>query len=73
MLAALVLTGRWSDLVGRRPMLLVGLAFALVSSAVFLVAGPVWVLLAGRLLAGFSAGVFAGAATAPTSRSTTAS
>ncbi|WP_243653188.1 MFS transporter [Pseudonocardia endophytica] len=63
-LAALVLTGRWSDLVGRRPMLLAGLGFALVSSVVFLLAGPVWVLLLGRLLSGLSAGIFAGTATA---------
>lgn len=63
-LGALLLCGRWSDQVGRRPMLLVGVAFSLVSSVVFLLAGPVWVLLAGRLLSGVSAGIFAGAATA---------
>lgn len=63
-LAALILTGRWSDLVGRRPLLLAGLGFALASSVVFLLAGPVWMLLAGRLLSGVSAGIFAGAATA---------
>jgi len=63
-LAALLLFGRWSDAVGRRPLLLAGLAFALVSSVVFLLAGSVWVLLVGRLLSGVSAGIFAGAATA---------
>ena len=63
-LGALLLCGRWSDLVGRRPLLLAGLASALASSVVFLVAGPVWVLLVGRLLSGVSAGIFAGAATA---------
>jgi MFS family permease len=63
-LAALLLFGRWSDQVGRRPLLLAGLATALVSSIVFLVAGPVWVLLVGRLFSGVSAGIFAGAATA---------
>lgn len=63
-LAALLVTGRWSDQLGRRPMLLAGVALSLASSLVFLVAGPVWVLLVGRLLSGFSAGIFAGAATA---------
>lgn len=63
-LATLLLTGRWSDQLGRRPLLLAGVAFSLVSSVVFLLAGPVWVLLAGRLLSGVSAGIFAGAATA---------
>lgn len=63
-LAALLLAGRWSDAVGRRPLLLAGLTSALLSSLVFLVAGPVWVLLVGRLLSGISAGIFAGAATA---------
>lgn len=63
-LAALLLVGRWSDQVGRRPLLLAGLVSALLSSVVFLVAGPVWVLLVGRLLSGVSAGIFAGAATA---------
>ncbi|WP_283160264.1 MFS transporter [Pseudonocardia sp. Ae150A_Ps1] len=63
-LAALLLAGRWSDQLGRRPMLLAGVAFSLVSSLVFLLAGPVWVLLVGRLLSGVSAGIFAGAATA---------
>jgi MFS family permease len=63
-LGALLLFGRWSDQLGRRPLLLAGLAGALLSSLVFLVAGPVWVLLVGRLLSGVSAGIFAGAATA---------
>ena len=63
-LAALLLFGRWSDQLGRRPLLLAGLVAALLSSLVFLVAGPVWVLLVGRLLSGVSAGIFAGAATA---------
>ena len=63
-LAALLLFGRWSDLLGRRPLLLAGVGFALASSIVFLLAGPVPVLLVGRLLSGVSAGIFAGAATA---------
>lgn len=63
-LGALLAFGRWSDALGRRPLLLAGLGFALASSVVFLLAGPVWVLLVGRLLSGVSAGIFAGAATA---------
>ena len=59
-LAALLVFGRWSDVVGRRPVLLGGAAFALASAAVFLVADDVPLLLVGRLLSGFSAGIFTG-------------
>ena len=34
-LAALLIAGGWSDVLGRRPMLLTGLGFAVASSAVF--------------------------------------
>lgn len=63
-LFALLAFGRWSDAVGRRPMLLAGVAFALASAVVFLLAGSVPVLLAGRWLSGLSAGIFTGTATA---------
>lgn len=63
-LAALLVTGRWSDAVGRRPLLLGGLAVALASDLVFLVADATWILLLGRVLSGISAGVFVGTATA---------
>ena len=68
-LAALLLVGRASDTVGRRPTLLAGLALAAASTVVFLVAahahgGGLALLLVGRLLSGFSAGVFTGTATA---------
>ena len=59
-----LLFGRWSDAIGRRPVLLAGLTFAIASAAVFLVAETVPALLAGRLLSGLSAGLFAGTATA---------
>ncbi|MFI7665702.1 MFS transporter [Nocardia sp. NPDC049526] len=62
--AALILFGRWSDALGRRPLLMAGLAFSAASSLVFLTAGPVWQLLLGRALSGLSAGIFTGTATA---------
>ena len=63
-LAALLIFGRWSDAVGRRPVLLAGALSALASAAVFLLADDVPVLLIGRLLSGLSAGIFTGTATA---------
>ncbi len=63
-LAALLVAGRWSDAVGRRPMLLVGAVFALASAVVFLAANTVGPLLIGRALSGLSAGVYTGTATA---------
>ena len=63
-LAALLLFGRWSDAIGRRPVLLAGAAFALASSVIFLFADDITLLLVGRLLSGLSAGVFTGTATA---------
>jgi MFS family permease len=63
-LAALLLVGRLSDQVGRRAVLLPGLAVAGMSSLVFLIPGSLVALFAGRLLSGVSAGVFTGVATA---------
>lgn len=63
-LVALICFGRWSDSLGRRPLLLAGAALAVASSLVFVTAGPVWQLLIGRFLSGLSAGVYAGTATA---------
>lgn len=63
-LFALLVFGRWSDAVGRRPMLLGGVIAALASAVVFLVADSVPVLLIGRVLSGLSAGLFTGTATA---------
>nr|WP_188543867.1 MFS transporter [Rhodococcus trifolii] len=63
-LVALIAFGRWSDSLGRRPMLLLGVTFAAASAVVFVTAGPVWQLLVGRFLSGLSAGIFAGTATA---------
>ncbi|KMV15597.1 MFS transporter [Mycolicibacterium conceptionense] len=63
-LFALLVFGRWSDAVGRRPMLLAGVASALASAVVFLLADSVPLLLIGRVLSGLSAGLFTGTATA---------
>lgn len=63
-LFALLAFGRWSDAVGRRPMLVAGAAFAVGSAVAFLVADSVPLLLVGRVLSGLSAGIFTGTATA---------
>lgn len=63
-LFALLAFGRWSDAVGRRPMLAAGLVAAVASAVVFLTADSVPLLLVGRVLSGLSAGLFTGTATA---------
>jgi MFS family permease len=63
-LAALVLFGRWSDAIGRRPVLLGGVIVAVASDATFLVADTVPALVVARVLSGLAAGIFAGTATA---------
>ncbi|MCD2192819.1 MFS transporter [Actinomycetospora endophytica] len=62
--AALLLFGRLSDQIGRRRVLLPGLALAAISSAVFLIPGEIPTLFVGRVLSGLSAGIFTGTATA---------
>jgi predicted MFS family arabinose efflux permease len=69
-LATLLLFGRSSDLVGRRPMLLSAVAAAALSKSVFVIAAGahggwgVALLVAGRILSGLSAGIMTGTATA---------
>ena len=63
-IAALLLLGRASDTVGRRPVLLLGLAMSSLSAVVFLLAQGLAPLLVGRFLSGLSAGIFTGTATA---------
>ncbi|MFD8895119.1 MFS transporter [Streptomyces sp. NPDC059558] len=63
-IGVLLLAGNASDAVGRRPVLLSGLAFSALSAVCFLCATGVGWLYAGRLLSGLSAGLFTGAATA---------
>jgi MFS family permease len=63
-IASLLLFGRLSDQIGRRLVLLPGIALAMLSAGVFLAADGVGWLMLGRVLSGLSAGLFTGAATA---------
>lgn len=57
-LVALVAFGTWSDVLGRRPVLGLGVGFAAASDVAFLVAGNTAALLVARFISGLSAGVF---------------
>lgn len=62
-LGALFTVGNWSDQLGRRRMLFVGLAASGASAIVFIAShGPAGLMI-GRLLSGLSAGIFTGTAT----------
>lgn len=63
-IAALLVSGRWSDQVGRRPMLLAAVLLSALSAVAFLLAGGLPLLFVGRVLSGLSAGVVTAAATA---------
>src|SRR5947208_13784434 len=63
-LAALLLFGRASDIIGRRRVLLAGLVCAALSAAAFLAGTGLTGLLVGRVLSGLSAGLITGTATA---------
>jgi MFS family permease len=63
-IASLLLFGRLSDQVGRRRVLLAGLALAALSAVAFLIADGLTLLIVGRVLSGLSAGLFTGTATA---------
>ncbi|MDX3236022.1 MFS transporter [Streptomyces sp. ME03-5709C] len=63
-IAALLVAGDFSDVLGRRPVLLTALGLSLLSAVCFLLQGGLPLLFAGRLLSGFSAGLLSGAATA---------
>jgi predicted MFS family arabinose efflux permease len=62
-LAALLMVGNWSDQLGRKRMLTVGLFASAASGLVFLASTNLAELMAGRLLSGVSAGIFTGTAT----------
>jgi MFS family permease len=63
-IASLLLLGRLSDEIGRRRVLLPGLALSAFSAVAFLLAHGLALLLVGRILSGLSAGIFTGTATA---------
>src|SRR5207237_1367044 len=63
-IAGLLVFGILSDEIGRKPVLLIGLAFSAVSAFLFVFAGSLAPIFAGRVVSGFSAGVFTGTATA---------
>jgi len=62
-IAALLITGRWSDQLGRRPLLFFGLLASAISDLVFWHADGLGMILTGRVLSGISAGIFTGTAT----------
>jgi MFS family permease len=62
--AGLLLFGHQSDALGRRAVLLPGLALSALSAIAFFFAGNLTVLLLGRVLSGVSAGIFSGTGTA---------
>jgi MFS family permease len=63
-LCALMVFGRLSDQIGRRPMAIVGMFLALVSTLVFLFAHGIASLYAGRIMSGLAIGIGAGTGTA---------
>jgi len=63
-IAGLLAFGDVSDELGRKPVLMLGLAFSAASAFLFIFAGSLVPIFAGRVLSGFSAGIFTGTATA---------
>jgi len=63
-LAALLVAGRASDQVGRRPVLAAAIGLSIVSAVTFILAPGLGWLFAGRVLSGLSAGLMTGTATA---------
>ncbi|MFE9610770.1 MFS transporter [Streptomyces sp. NPDC006012] len=63
-IAALLVAGDFSDVLGRRPMLFWALGLSALSAVCFLCEGGLSLLFTGRVLSGFSAGLFSGTGTA---------
>src|SRR5919198_5926754 len=63
-IAGLLAFGNVSDEIGRKPVLMLGLAFSAASAFLFVFARSLAPIFAGRVVSGFSAGVFTGTATA---------
>lgn len=62
-IAALIIFGRLSDSLGRRPVLSLGVGFSIASAILFLIGSNVGLLLTGRILSGLAAGIFTSTAT----------
>ena len=63
-IAGLIAFGNLSDRLGRKPVLVLGLALSAVSALLFLLAGSLAPVYAARVVSGLSAGIFTGTATA---------
>jgi MFS family permease len=63
-IAGLLAFGNLSDEIGRKPVLLIGIAFSATSALLYIFAGSLAPIFAGRIFSGLSAGVFTGTATA---------
>lgn len=63
-ISALLVFGQLSDRIGRRYILLPGVLLSAISAVVFLVTDSVTLLFVGRIISGFSAGLFTSTATA---------
>src|SRR4051794_15575923 len=63
-IVGLLAFGNLSDEIGRKPVLLLGLGFSAISALLFLFAGSIVPIYLGRIVSGFSAGIFTGTATA---------
>jgi MFS family permease len=63
-IAGLILFGNLSDRLGRKPLLVLGLVLSAASALLFLFAGSLLPIYAGRIVSGLSAGIFTGTATA---------
>jgi len=63
-LAALLFLGRLADQIGRKPMVLAGLALAALSATIFLCARNLDWLFAARVVSGLAVGIGSGAAVA---------
>jgi MFS family permease len=63
-IAGLLLFGNLSDEIGRKPVLLLGVVLSATSAFLFLFAGSLAPVYAGRVVSGLSAGIFTGTATA---------
>ncbi len=63
-IAGLILFGNFSDRIGRKPVLLLGLGLSAASALLFLLAGTLSPIYVARIVSGLSAGIFTGTATA---------